>query len=61
MKQSYASPFHAGPRAYHGMITLGHTIFVIGGFDGVEYFNSCRTFNAVTKVWKEAPPMNCKR
>ncbi|XP_059169558.1 kelch-like protein 10 isoform X2 [Physella acuta] len=51
----------AGPRAYHGMITMGHTIYVIGGFDGVEYFNSCRTFDPVNKVWAEAPPMNCKR
>ncbi|CAG5125052.1 unnamed protein product [Candidula unifasciata] len=51
----------AGPRAYHGMITIGHIIYVIGGFDGVEYFNSCRTFEPVSKIWSEAPPMNCKR
>lgn len=51
----------AGARAYHGMITMGHIIYIIGGFDGVEYFNSCRTFDPVNKVWAEAPPMNCKR
>lgn len=50
-----------GPRAYHGMITVDQTIFVIGGFDGVEYFNSCRILDPVAKVWSEAPPMNCKR
>lgn len=50
-----------GPRAYHGMITVDGTIFIIGGFDGVEYFNSCRTFDPVKKLWEEAPPMNCKR
>jgi len=50
-----------GPRAYHGTIVMGHYIYIIGGFDGLEYFNSCRKFNAVTKVWEEVAPMNCKR
>ncbi|KAK0055278.1 kelch-like protein 10 [Biomphalaria pfeifferi] len=50
-----------GARAYHGCVTIDHCIFVIGGFDGVEYFNSCRVFNAVTKIWSEMAPMNSKR
>ncbi|BFZ01679.1 hypothetical protein BsWGS_04717 [Bradybaena similaris] len=50
-----------GARAYHGCVTIDHCIFVIGGFDGVEYFNSCRVFNAVTKTWSEIAPMNSKR
>jgi len=50
-----------GPRAYHGTIVMGNYIYVIGGFDGLEYFNSCRKFNSLTKVWEEVAPMNCKR
>lgn len=43
----------AGPRAYHGTAVLGYCIYVIGGFDGMDYFNSCRCFDAVTKTWRE--------
>lgn len=43
----------AGPRAYHGSIVIGHKIYVIGGYDGMEYFNTCRMFDAVQKIWKE--------
>jgi kelch-like protein 10 len=50
-----------GPRAYHGTIVMGYYIYIIGGFDGLEYFNSCRKFNTVTKIWEEVAPMNCKR
>lgn len=50
-----------GARAYHGTAVIGYNIYVIGGFDGNEYYNSCRCFNAVTKVWKEIAPMNFKR
>ncbi|KAL1139483.1 hypothetical protein AAG570_006467 [Ranatra chinensis] len=50
-----------GPRAYHGTAVIGHDIYVIGGFDGMDYFNSCRCFNAVTKTWREIAPMNARR
>lgn len=50
-----------GPRAYHGTIVMKHEIFIIGGFDGLEYFNSCRKFNTITKLWDEVAPMNSKR
>jgi kelch-like protein 10 len=50
-----------GPRAYHGTAVIGYNIYVVGGFDGVDYFNSCRCFNAETKTWKEIAPMNCRR
>lgn len=50
-----------GPRAYHGTIVIGLDIYLIGGFDGLEYFNSCRKFNTATKMWQEVAPMNCKR
>uniref|UniRef100_A0A336K738 Kelch-like protein diablo n=1 Tax=Culicoides sonorensis TaxID=179676 RepID=A0A336K738_CULSO len=51
----------AGPRAYHGTAVIGFKIYCIGGFDGVEYFNTCRCFDAVKKQWKEIAPMHCKR
>lgn len=44
----------AGPRAYHGTAVIGFKIYSIGGYDGVEYFNTCRVFDAVKKTWKEA-------
>ncbi|KAG7204994.1 hypothetical protein KM043_005379 [Ampulex compressa] len=50
-----------GPRAYHGTAVVGFNIYVIGGFDGLGYFNSCRCFDAVTKVWQEVAPMNARR
>ncbi|XP_014616695.1 PREDICTED: kelch-like protein 10 [Polistes canadensis] len=51
----------SGPRAYHGTAVVGFNIYVIGGFNGFDYFNSCRCFNAVTKVWREVAPMNARR
>ncbi|XP_047370255.1 kelch-like protein 10 isoform X3 [Vespa velutina] len=51
----------SGPRAYHGTAVVGFNIYVIGGFNGLDYFNSCRCFNAVTKVWREVAPMNARR
>ncbi|XP_071454892.1 kelch-like protein 10 [Hetaerina americana] len=51
----------SGPRAYHGTAVLAHQIYVVGGFDGLEYFNSCRCFDAVAKAWREVAPMNGRR
>uniref|UniRef100_A0AAR5QJ18 BTB domain-containing protein n=1 Tax=Dendroctonus ponderosae TaxID=77166 RepID=A0AAR5QJ18_DENPD len=50
-----------GPRAYHGTAVVGYNIYVIGGFDGMDYFNSCRCFDAVQKAWKEIAPMHARR
>ena len=50
-----------GPRAYHGTIALGFDIVIIGGFDGVDYFNSCRSFSAVKKTWRDLAPMHSRR
>jgi len=36
-------------------------IYLIGGFDGMDYFNSVRCFNPVTKEWFEVAPMNSRR
>jgi kelch-like protein 10 len=49
------------PRAYHGCITIDARMFVIGGFDGSEYFNSCRTFHLRDRVWSDIAPMNERR
>jgi hypothetical protein len=51
---------------------IGFDIYVIGGIeyviDGIEnvigdilnshFSNSCRCFNAVTKIWRDVSPMN---
>ncbi|XP_052132826.1 kelch-like protein 10, partial [Frankliniella occidentalis] len=50
-----------GARAYHGTAVVGFNIYVIGGFDGMDYFNSCRCFHAVNKTWREVAPMNARR
>ncbi|CAF3757459.1 unnamed protein product [Rotaria magnacalcarata] len=49
------------PRAYHGIVTINNFIYVIGGFDGMDYFNSCRSFDLQTLQWNEIAPMNVKR
>lgn len=42
-----------GPLAYHGAATVGHKIYVIGGFDGENYFNTCRVYNTLNRSWHE--------
>jgi kelch-like protein 10 len=49
------------PRAYHGIVSINRLIYVIGGFDGMDYFNSCRVFDSETFQWREIAPMNVKR
>ncbi|KAJ8317347.1 hypothetical protein KUTeg_005251, partial [Tegillarca granosa] len=51
----------SGPRAYHGTAAIGFLIYIIGGFDGMDYFNSVRCFDPVDKTWSEVAPMNAKR
>ncbi|XP_046492145.1 kelch-like protein 10 [Neodiprion pinetum] len=41
------------PRAYHGLCTLNNVIYMIGGFDGNEHFNTVRCYDPVTKEWRE--------
>ncbi|KAL3219385.1 hypothetical protein MRX96_030404 [Rhipicephalus microplus] len=50
-----------GPRAYHKCVAIGEEIYVIGGFNGEEYFSSVRCFNANTKTWRTITPMHMKR
>lgn len=48
-------------RAYHGMAVLNDSIYILGGFDGLMYFNSMRRFNPALKKWFEAAPMYHQR
>lgn len=48
-------------RAYHGCATVDGKVYVVGGFDGIEYFSSVRRFDPVDRQWAEVAPMNCKR
>lgn len=41
------------PRAYHGTCTMDGLIYIIGGFDGNEHFNTVRSFNPVSYEWRE--------
>ncbi|KAF7229315.1 kelch-like protein 10 [Nothobranchius furzeri] len=49
------------PRAYHGSVFLDGFVYCIGGFDRVEYFNSVRRFNLITRTWMEVAPMYHRR
>ncbi|XP_018325895.1 kelch-like protein 10 isoform X2 [Agrilus planipennis] len=45
------------PRAYHGLCALNGLIYMIGGFDGTDHFNTVRCFDPVKRVWKECACM----
>lgn len=49
------------PRAYHGSAFLNGSVYCIGGFDRVEYFNSTRRLDLSTQTWHEMPPMYYRR
>ena len=53
--------FELVPRAYHGIVAMNRLIYIIGGFDGMDYFNSCRVFDSEIFQWREIAPMNVKR
>ncbi|CAG9855787.1 unnamed protein product [Phyllotreta striolata] len=43
----------SSPRAYHGLCNLNGIIYMIGGFDGNEYFNTMKCFDPVQHKWSE--------
>ena len=45
------------PRAYHAIVALDGAIYMIGGFDGTQYYKSVKRFNAVKQTWQEVSPM----
>nr|XP_055033979.1 kelch-like protein 10 isoform X2 [Misgurnus anguillicaudatus] len=48
-------------RAYHGTVVLDGFVYCIGGFDGVNYFNSVRKFDITNQTWHEVAPMYERR
>lgn len=59
----YSQPIleDSSPRAYHGMIAFNGLVYVIGGFDGVQYYSSVKCFNPITKTWRDVAPMYTQR
>ncbi|XP_053573803.1 kelch-like protein 10 [Bombina bombina] len=49
------------PRAYHGAVYLNGFVYVIGGFDSLDYFNSMKRFDPVEKTWHQLSPMHSRR
>uniref|UniRef100_A0A8C6UVX7 Kelch like family member 10 n=1 Tax=Neogobius melanostomus TaxID=47308 RepID=A0A8C6UVX7_9GOBI len=49
------------PRAYHGCVFFRGSVYCVGGFDRVEYFNSMRRLDMGTRTWHEMPPMYHRR
>ncbi|KAG8573395.1 hypothetical protein GDO81_012389 [Engystomops pustulosus] len=49
------------PRAYHGTAYLKGCLYIIGGFDSVDYFNNVKRFDPIKKSWQEVAPMHSKR
>ncbi|KAK2866160.1 hypothetical protein Q7C36_002216 [Tachysurus vachellii] len=48
-------------RACHGTVFLDGLVYVIGGFDSMEYLNSTCTFNPLDGTWNEVAPMHSHR
>lgn len=42
-----------GPLSYHGAAAVGYKIYIIGGFDGEGYFNTCRVYDTLNRSWQE--------
>jgi len=49
------------PRAYHGLVFYKKQFYIIGGFDGQNYFNSVRKFDLVNLKCSEEAPMKHRR
>ncbi|XP_043911367.1 kelch-like protein 10 [Protopterus annectens] len=49
------------PCAYHGAVYLKGCMYIIGGYDGLEYFSTVRCFDPVKKAWHQVAPMHSRR
>ncbi|KAF6211492.1 hypothetical protein GE061_012004 [Apolygus lucorum] len=49
------------PRAYHGLVCVDNLLYMIGGFDGTNHFNSVRCFDPMKKIWTEKACMHRQR
>ena len=45
------------PLAYHGVEVLGDCIYVIGGYNGISYVNTCKLLDTKLKTWRTVTPM----
>ncbi|CAJ0920421.1 unnamed protein product, partial [Mesorhabditis belari] len=45
-------------RAYHGLVLAGSELFVVGGFDGTDYFPHTRSCNMDTLKWEDRGAMD---
>ncbi|VDP15457.1 unnamed protein product [Soboliphyme baturini] len=51
----------AGFRAYHGSISVGSSLFNIGGYNGNDYLSLVSVFDLSEKSWSYRAAMNAKR
>ncbi|KAM8972338.1 kelch-like protein 10 [Pelodytes ibericus] len=49
------------PRAYHGVVYLKGFVYIVGGFDGGDYFNCVKRFDPIKKTWHQVAPMHSRR
>ncbi|XP_047672920.1 kelch-like protein 10 [Tachysurus fulvidraco] len=48
-------------RVYHGTVFLDGLVYVIGGSDLVDYYNTVCTFDPLDGTWNKAAPMHLRR
>ncbi|XP_061199242.1 kelch-like protein 10 [Neopsephotus bourkii] len=49
------------PIASHGTVYLKGFIYVVGGFDGMQFLNSVKRFDPLRKTWHQVAPMHSRR
>ncbi|NXU54038.1 KLH10 protein, partial [Turnix velox] len=49
------------PLAYHGTAYFKGFIYVVGGFDSMDYFSSVKRFDPLKKTWQQVAPMHSRR
>ncbi|XP_046709648.1 kelch-like protein 10 isoform X1 [Silurus meridionalis] len=57
----YISNTEIRSRAYHGTVFLGEFMYLIGGYNRLEYFNTMSKFNPRDGTWSEGAPMHSRR
>ncbi|KAM6333863.1 kelch-like protein 10 isoform 2-T2 [Alca torda] len=49
------------PLAYHGTAYFNGFVYVVGGFDSMDYFSSVKRFDPLNKTWQQVAPMHSRR
>ncbi|NXA17374.1 KLH10 protein, partial [Ibidorhyncha struthersii] len=49
------------PLAYHGTAYFKGFVYVVGGFDSMDYFSSVKRFDPLKKTWQQVAPMHSRR